>query len=99
MENLWEFDMAILEELKTLNNIPVKSFNSRVQKIMKKKSKGELWWQDDVVEKWDSKNGKWKKTNYRCCPIDSNSKHIFCLIIKGNNKRITVTDGFLYRIY
>lgn len=97
--DIFEFDLMLLDELKSLNNIPIKKFNARVHKIMQKKSKGKLWWQDDVVEKWDSKNGKWKKTNYRCCPVDNNSKHIFCLVLKGDGKRISVVDGFLYAMY
>lgn len=97
MENLWELDLHLLEELKVLRNIPVKNFNSRVQKIMKKKSNNKLWWTDDVTEKWYQ--GQWRKTNYRCCPIDSNSKHIFCLVIKSDKARISVIDGFLYAIY
>ena len=65
-KNSREFDLVLLEELKTLVNIPTEKFDTVVKKIMKKKSSCKLWWDNKTVNEWNGK--EYQEVNYRCCP-------------------------------
>lgn len=92
-KNSRKFDLALLEELKTLNNIPAEKFDTVVKKIMKKKSSCKLWWDNKTVNEWNGK--EYQEVNYRCCPSSHNTNFFFCLMLDRNENGITVLDGFL----
>ena len=92
-KNSREFDLSLLEELKTLSNIPVNKFDTVVKKIMKKKSSCKLWYDNKTVSEWDGK--EYQEVNYRCCPSSHKAKYFFCLMLDRNENGITVLDGFL----
>ncbi len=92
-KNSREFDLALLEELKTLANIPVNKFDTVVKKIMRKKSSCKLWWDNKTVNEWNGK--EYLKVNYRCCPSSHKANYFFCLMLDRNENGITVLDGFL----
>lgn len=92
-KNSKEFDLALLEEIKQLSNIPVKRFDSLMKKIMKRKSSCELWWSNKEVSEWDGKQKR--DCNYRCCPSSHKARHFFCLVLDRKEDGITVVDGFL----
>ena len=48
-KNSREFDFALLQELKTLKDIPVNKFDALMKKIMKKKSSCKLWWDNKTT--------------------------------------------------
>ena len=92
-KNSREFDLVLLEELKTLVNIPTEKFDTVVKKIMKKKSSCKLWWDNKTVNEWNGK--EYQEVNYRCCPSSHKANYFFCLILDRNENGITVLDGFL----
>lgn len=92
-KNSKEFDLALLEEIKQLSNIPVKKFDSLMKKNMKRRSSCELWWSNKEVSEWDGKQNR--DCNYRCCPSSHKARHFFCLVLDRKEEGITVTDGFL----
>lgn len=59
-KNSHEFDLALLEEIKSLRNIPVEKFDSTIRKIMRKKSSCKLWFTNKV---WFTNNPKLWFTN------------------------------------
>ena len=92
-KNSREFDLSLLEELKTLVNIPVNKFDTMVRQIMKKKSSCKLWFDNKTVEEWNGK--EYQEVNYRCCPSSHKARYFFCLVLDRKEDGITVTDGFL----
>ena len=95
-KNSKEFDLALLEQIKTLKNIPVDEFDDLMIKIMKRKSNCILWWSNKPVREWDG--GRYRKSNYRCCPSSPNANYYFCLQLDRQETGITVIDGFLREI-
>ena len=92
-----EFDLALLEEIKSLRNIPAKNFDLAIRKIMRKKSTCKLWFTNNVSREWDGKN--YRNCNYRCCPSSHNARHYFCLMLdRTDSGLITVKDGFLVAV-
>lgn len=92
-KNSREFDLSLLEELKTLSNIPLNKFDAVVKKIMKKKSSCKLWRDNKTVNEWNGK--EYQEVNYRCCPSSRKARYFFCLMLDISNDRVTVIDGFL----
>lgn len=92
-KNSNKFDMSLLEELKTLSDVPVKEFDKTIRKIMRKKSTCKLWWDNKLTNEWDGK--MYRETNYRCCPSSRKARSIFCLVLDRKESGITVIDGFL----
>lgn len=87
------FDLALLEELKSLTDIPIEEFDYCVAKIMKKKSRKRLCWSNMPVRERDE--GKLRECNYRCIPESANAYYLFCLDLDRGKETITVRDGFL----
>ena len=92
-KNSKEFDLSLLEELKSLVNIPVNKFDTMVRQIMKKKSSCKLWFDNKPVKEWNGK--EYQEVNYRCCPSSHKARYFFCLMLDRREDGITVTDGFL----
>lgn len=92
-KNSKDFDLVLLEELKSLSNIPLNEFDTTVKKIMRKKSSCKLWWDNKTVNEWNGK--EYQEVNYRCCPSSHKANYFFCLILDRNKNGITVLDGFL----
>lgn len=92
-KNSREFDLALLQELKTLKDIPINKFDTLMKKIMKKKSSCKLWWDNKPVKEWDGK--EYRDTNYRCCPSSHKARYYFCLMLDRKETGISVLDGFL----
>ena len=92
-KNSHEFDLALLEEIKTLRNIPVEKFNSVIRRIMSKKSSCKLWFTNNPSREWDGKS--YRDCNYRCCPSSHKARNYFCLMLDRTDNDITVKDGFL----
>lgn len=92
-KNSREFDLALLDEMKSLRNIPVRKFDSMIRKIMRKKSSCKLWFTNNPSREWNGR--EYRDCNYRCCPSSHNAKHYFCLMLHRTENEITVTDGFL----
>lgn len=92
-KNSREFDLALLEEIKKLSDIPANKFDSLMKKIMRRKSSCKLWCDDKEVYEWDGIEER--KVNYRCCPSSHKARSLFCLILDRKETGITVLDGFL----
>lgn len=92
-KNSTEFDLALLEEIKGIVNIPVDKFDSAIRKIMRKKSSCKLWFTNNPSREWDGKS--YRDCNYRCCPSSHNARNFFCLVLDRKETGITVIDGFL----
>lgn len=95
-KNSHEYDLALLEEIKALKNIPIKNFDSTMRKIMRKKSSCKLWFTNNPSREWDGK--QYRDCNYRCCPSSHKARHYFCLMLDRTENSITVQDGFLTAI-
>lgn len=91
--NSHEFDLALLERIKQLKNIPAVKFDTIIRKIMREKSSCKLWFTNNPSKEWDGK--RYRDCNYRCCPSSHKAGNYFCLILERTEKGITVKDGFL----
>ena len=92
-KNSKEFDLALLEEIKQLSDIPVNKFDALIKKIMRKKSSCKLWWDNKPVDLWDGK--EYHRVNYRCCPSSHKARYIFGLVLDRGEDIVIVKDGFL----
>ena len=92
-KNSKEFDLALLEEIKQLSDIPVNKFDVLMKKIMRKKSSCKLWWDNKTVQEWTGT--EYRTCNYRCCPSSHKANYFFCLVLDRKETGITVLDGFL----
>lgn len=92
-KNSREFDLALLEEIKNLTNIPAGKFDSVIRKIMRKKSSCKLWFTNNHSREWDGKS--YRDCDYRCCPSSRKARYYFCLMLDRTNNGVTVKDGFL----
>lgn len=97
-KNSKEFDLALLEEIKALSNIPTAKFDTIIRKIMKKKSSCKLWFTNTPSTEWDYDRKSYRECNYRCCPSSHKAGSYFCLILDRKESGITVLDGFLSSI-
>lgn len=95
-KNSREYDIALLEEIKKLSNIPVKKFDTIIRQIMRKKSSYKLWFTNNPSREWDGKT--YRDCNYRCCPSSHKARYYFCLVLERNKTGINVIDGFLSAI-
>ena len=96
-KNSKEYDKRLLEKMKKLKDVPVEKFDSLVEKILKKKSKKDLWVSYRRGYEWDGI--QMRETNYRCCSGVGNVKNVFCLVLNENSENITVEDGFLSEVW
>ena len=92
-KNSREFDLALLEEIKQLSDIPTQKFDALMKKIMRKKSSCKLWWDNKTVQEWTGT--EYRTCNYRCCPSSHKANYFFCLVLDRKETGITVLDGFL----
>jgi hypothetical protein len=94
----FEFDLTILEQLKQIKTTP-ELFGDAVKKIMKQKSRAELWVSDAPHNIWvvneERSGGRYQAVNYRCCPTSKKAKFYFCLLLDKSDSEISVIDGWL----
>ena len=93
--NSYEFDLALLDELKHLHTIPVRKFETTIRKIMRNKSTCKLWYTNNPSKEWDYMTKTYRECNYRCIPVSRKARHYFCLVLDRSEEGITVKDGFL----
>ena len=94
-KNSQAFDLALLEKLKQLKNIPVNKFDATIRRIMRNKSSCKLWYDNKLVQEWDAGKLTMRNTNYRCPPKSRKAGNYFCLMLDRQPDGISVIDGFL----
>lgn len=91
-KNSKEFDQELLNSL-VGKKISISSFEDELQKIFKKKSSRNLWWDNKPTKIWDGK--EYHNVNFRCCPKSSNTRYMFCMVLEHRDGYVEITEGCL----
>lgn len=89
-------DQKILKEL-IGKRFPVESFETELEKIMKKKSGAKLLISNrpDTIKGTD---GKYHAVNYKCVPQSKSCRYLFCLMLKHENGMVWIKNGYLEKL-